>query len=248
MIEHKTNILDKINLLGIQIWDFGLHSLNREYSWFFLFKIIFKYPLRSLRGFFAYRKFCKSIDQISPQQIYSNISIDEFLNQAKNHRSSLLVAMGYCQRPLKTEDQPLNCPSERFSHDCYFIGNYNQVSQIPPACSVCEIKPIADLTLKAGVSFHIMTSAMDIASDIFIPSLEKQQFRYGIMFICPYSILPITLPLFICGIKFIIIPFARGDCRDYGDFVRADDGIKPKRTFPLKLNHELVVQILSKLN
>ncbi|HEX9973074.1 MAG TPA: hypothetical protein VGD14_13470, partial [bacterium] len=90
IIKFHTNILDKINFLDIPIWDFGLRSLNREYSWFFLFKIIFKYPLKSITGFFAYKNFCKSIDQISPQQIYANISIDELTNRAKHDRSSLL--------------------------------------------------------------------------------------------------------------------------------------------------------------
>jgi hypothetical protein len=244
MIRPITNIFDKINFLGIRIWDFGFRSLNREYSWFFLFKIIFKYPLKSLKGFLAYKKYCKFINQIDPQQIYTNISIDEFMNQAKNDRSSLLVAMGYCQRPLKTGNQQLNCPLERFSHDCYFVENYHQATQLPPVCSVCEIKPIAELTIKAGASFYIMTSAMDIARDIFIPALEIQRYRYAIMFICPYSILPITLPLFICGIKFMIIPYTTGDCRNYGDFVRADVGIKPKRTFSSRENFELVLDIL----
>jgi hypothetical protein len=239
------NILDRNNFLGIRIWDFGLRSLNREYSWFFLFKIIFKYPLKSLKGFLAYKRFCKSIDQISSQQIYSNISIEELTHHAKNDRPSLLVAMGYCQRPLKTDDQSLSCPSERFSRDCFFVENYHQTTQFPSACSICEIKPIAESAIQSGASFHIMTSAKDIAWDIFIPALEKQRFRYAIMFICPYSILPITLPLFICSIKFMIIPYTTGNCRNYGEFVRADVGIKPKRTFPSKKNFELVLNILT---
>ena len=152
--------------------------------------------------------------------------------------------MGYCQRPLKAGDQPLNCPSKRFSHDCYFIENYHQATQTPPACSICEIKPIAELVIQAGASFHIMTSAMDIARDIFLPTLERQRFRYAIMFICPYSIFPITLPLFICDIKFMIIPYLIGDCRNYGEFVRADVGIKPKRTFPFRENFGQVLNIL----
>lgn len=248
MIEPKTNILDKLNFLGFRIWNFGLRSLNRDYSWFFLFKIIFKYPLNSLKGFFAYKKFCKSIDQISPQQIYSDISIDELIKRTKNDRSSLLVAMGYCQRPLKTDNQPLNCPSKRFSHECYFVENYGRFAQTPAACSICEIKPIAESAIQAGASFHIMTSALDIAKYIFLPALERQRFRYVIMFICPYSILPIALPLFSCGIKFIIIPYATGDCRNYGEFVRADVGIKPTRTFPLKENYDLILDLLKRLN
>jgi hypothetical protein len=247
MIKQTTNLLDRYNFLGVPIWDFGLRSMNREYSWYFLFKIIVKYPLKSLTGFQAYRKFCKSIYQISPQKIYSTISFDKLMNQIQNDRSSLLVAMGYCQRPLKTEEQPFTCPSKRFNHDCYFVEYYHQITQTPPACSICEIKQIAEMTLKTGASFHIMTSAMDIARDFFIPALGKKRFQYAILFICPYSILPITLPLLICGIKFIIIPYTTGACQNYGDFVRADVGIKAKRTFSLKRNHELILDFLTRM-
>ncbi|HEX9972611.1 MAG TPA: hypothetical protein VGD14_11125, partial [bacterium] len=207
-----------------------------------------KYPLKSITGFFAYKICCKSIEQISPQQIYANISIDELINQAKNDRSSSLVAMGYCQRPLKTEEQPLTCPSKRFSHDCYFIENFHRMPQLPPACSICQIEPIAESALNAGASFYIMTSAMDITRDVFMPALERQKFKSVIMFICPYSILPIALPLFICGIKFIIIPYATGDCQNYGDFVRADVGIKPKRTFALQSNYKMILDLLKRMD
>jgi hypothetical protein len=244
MIKAKLNFLDKINFLGIRIWDFAFRSLSREYSWLFLFKIILKYPLKSLKGLLVYRKFCNTIDQISPSKICSNISCQEFITKIKTDRSSLLVAMGYCQRPLKTDAQPLVCPSERFSHSCYFIETHHRVNHIPSACSICEIKPIAEAAIKAGASFQIMTSARDITRDIFIPALDDKKIRHAILFICPYSILLIILPLFICGIKFMIIPYATGDCRDYADFVRADMGIKPKRTFPSGENFELVLDIL----
>jgi len=246
-ISDNKNWLDRINFLGMRIWDFGLRSLNREYSWLFLFKIIFKYPIRSIKGFWAYRKFSKSINKINPQKTYSNITPNELIRETENARSSLLVAMGYCQRPFRISDQPLQCPSERFSHNCYFVENFNRNSQMPPACSICEIKYVAELALKIGALFYVMTSAMDIARDIFIPALERQRFKYTIMFICPYSILPITLPLFICGIKFIIIPYATGDCCNYGEFVRADVGIKPKRTFPSRENFEFVLNILKSM-
>ncbi len=247
MIEANLNFLDKINFLGFRIWDFGLRSLNREYSWLFLFKIILKYPLKSLTGLLAYRRFCQSIDQISAHNVYSNPSIDDLMSQAKIDRSSFLIAMGYCQRPLKTDSQPMDCPSLRFSHDCYFVENHRRANRFPSACSICEIKSIAEAAIKADASFYIMTSALDIARDIFMPTLEKKWLRTAILFICPYSILPITLPLFICGIKFIIIPYVTGDCCNYADFVRADVGVKPKRAFSSGQNYDLVLDLLTKL-
>ena len=45
----------------------------------------------------------------------------------------------------------------------------------------------------------------------------------------------------------MIIPFATGDCRNYEDFIRADVGIKPKRTFPLGQNYDLVLDLLAQL-
>jgi hypothetical protein len=64
------------------------------------------------------------------------------------------------------------------------------------------------------------------------------------MFIRPYSILLIALPLSICGAKFIIIHCTTWDCRNYGDFVRTDMGMKPKRTFSSGENFKLTRNIL----
>lgn len=46
--QSDTNFLDKISFLGLRIWDFALRSLNREYCWFFLLKLVFKYTNRRL--------------------------------------------------------------------------------------------------------------------------------------------------------------------------------------------------------
>ncbi len=244
-IEALTNFLDRIHFWDLRIWDFGFRSLGREYGWLFLFKIIFKYPRKSWRGLQAYRQFCQYISTISTNQIYTNCAESTLINAVQPDRSALLVAMGYCQRPLRTESQALACPSPRFSHQCFFIENFHRSTQHPPACSICEIKPIAEAAIHAGATFYIMTSARDIARDIFIPTLASQKFRYAILFLCPYSVLPIALPLFICGIQFLIIPYAMGDCRNYQDFLRADVGIKPKRTFPARHNFQTALNILN---
>ena len=58
----------------------------------------------------------------------------------------------------------------------------------------------------------------------------------SLLFICPYSVRPIALPLFICGIDFILVPFVSGACEDFGEFLRADKGIKDERTFVKSCN------------
>jgi len=80
MISYKSNFLEGFNFLGIKIWDFGLKSLSRKYSWFFLFKILFRYPIKSFRGFWDYRQFSKTIDQISAHNIYKNINPGELVS------------------------------------------------------------------------------------------------------------------------------------------------------------------------
>ncbi|MDZ7333050.1 MAG: hypothetical protein ONB31_13835 [candidate division KSB1 bacterium] len=238
------NYLDRISFLGLRIWEFGCRSLAQEYGWFFLFKIAIKYPAKTFRGLMIYRHFCRSLGTISPNKIYSNCSIQSIAYQLQRDPKRLLVGMGYCQRPIKTDVQPLACPSPRFSHNCSFIEHPGH-NQLLPACKICDIQPIAEAAIQSGAAVYIMTSAKDIAREIFLPTLAHGKYRAAILFICPYSILPIALPLMICDIQFLIVPYAIGDCRNYSDFLHADQGIKPKRTFPMRHKFELVLNIFN---
>jgi hypothetical protein len=75
-----------------------------------------------------------------------------------------------------------------------------------------------------------MTSALDIAYDIFVPTLEQGRFQHAIFCVCPYSVQPMILPLLICGIQGMVVPFDSGYCADYSQWSLADQGTKNERT------------------
>ena len=77
---------------------------------------------------------------------------------------------------------------------------------------------------------HIMTSALDIAHDIFVPALERRRFKAGLFCVCPYSVQPMALPLLICGLEGLVVQFHSGYCADYSQWSLADRGIKDDRT------------------
>lgn len=235
--------LDKKNFLGFQIWELSVRSLARAYGWFFIIKIAFPHPLKTIGALVKYRKFFQHLNPSIGENPISNINSNYFIERAIASRETTLVAMGYCQRPLKLPDQPQQCPSARFSHDCW----YRDTNNIHAACLICDIKTIIDSVIKIGCDFNIMTSALDIAKDIFMPALTTRRYQQAIFFLCPYSVRPIVLPLLICGIDFILIPYAHGDCKSYDDFSKADIGIKDKRTFTKNNHFELVKQMLDKI-
>ena len=101
------------------------------------------------------------------------------------------------------------------------------------------------MALEAGADFHIMSSALDIAHDIFIPSLREARFKRAILCVCPYSVAPITLPLLICGIETLVIQYDRGYCTDYNQWSLADRGIKQERTFLSREGQALILDTLS---
>jgi hypothetical protein len=75
-----------------------------------------------------------------------------------------------------------------------------------------------------------MTSALDIAHDVMIPSLEGGLFRRFIMCLCPFSVRVIGPPLTLCGLQGYLVGYDSGNCADYEQWLLADDGIKPERT------------------
>jgi hypothetical protein len=77
---------------------------------------------------------------------------------------------------------------------------------------------------------HIMTSALDVARDVMVPSIERGRFRTAVMCLCPYSVQAISLPLTICGIEGFLIGYASGNCMDYREWLEADGGLKKETT------------------
>jgi len=91
---------------------------------------------------------------------------------------------------------------------------------------------------------HIMTSALDIAHDIFVPTLERGRFKTAILCVCPYSVQPMALPLLICSIEGFVVQFNSGYCADYSQWSLADRGIKDDRTLLSPQAHSKILGFL----
>jgi len=227
--------LDRRAFLGFEIWEFGFRSLFRPYGHLVLAQIALRYPRHTWRGLLAYRRFTARQPFEQPIIPVGVDSEADFLRGAARAGPALLVAIGFCQKPMHTPETPQPCPSGRPNHDCLYLEGLDLgealESEWHSACRVCFIRLVGTRALQAGASVYIMTSAWDIAHDVFLPTLARRRFRQALMTICPYSVRPIALPLLICGIDTLLMPYERGVCADFTQWSLADRGIKRERTF-----------------
>jgi hypothetical protein len=219
---------DRAALLGCKVWEFSWRSLLREYGRAFIGKIALRYPLRTVKGLLAYRRFVREIApgrEIVPVPAAARA---DFSDAAARDGEKLLVALGFCQKPL-AGDGGADCPAGRANHRCNYMARPG--AKLHPACAVCDIRLAGEKALRAGATMHIMTSALDIAHDVFLPTLARRRFRHVLMTICPYSVHPMALALLICELPGILFTFGAGACANYERWLRADEGDKPQRTF-----------------
>lgn len=227
------SILDRHHFLGFKIWEFSFRSLLKDYGLLFIFKVFLRHPLKSSFGLIQYRKIRKRFKEDDTVSLLKTTR-NSFLDQIVERDEGILVALGYCQKPIKNNGNSKGCPSGLFNHDCLFLSTLdlkNPKADFPaPECRTCEIGILGKKTLCAGGFIHIMTSARDMIYDIFLPSIKEKRFSHAIFLICPYSAEPIILPLLICDIKSILVKYTKGECRDFDDFTKADRGLKGERT------------------
>ena len=150
--------------------------------------------------------------------------------------------------------KPMNppCPSGRFNHDCHYlerllhsgIPDTPEAPGTPDCCRQCAIREIGTMALKAGAAFYIMTSARDILLDVFAPALHEGRFSSGLFVLCRYSLRPFAVGLSASGIRGWLLPFERGDCRDYRTWLLADRGVKDEQTFISERNRRIVGELL----
>jgi hypothetical protein len=158
-------------------------------------------------------------------------SLAELQSVAVAGQGDFLVALGFCQKPLPTLDDPVGCPAGRFNHDCLYLAQFDLDAPGPaPACRGCTVRTLGRQALPAGATLHVMTAALDIAQDILLPSLEQRCFAAAVLLLCPYSVQPMALALAICELPALLATYRRGACADYGQWRRADGGDKPERT------------------
>jgi hypothetical protein len=232
-MSHILRQLDKRRFLGLPIWEFSFNSLPRLYGRIFLRDILLQHPLRTWKGMLAYRRFLRQgrwDERIA--HLYDGMEAD-FREEILKAPGGFLVALGFCQKPVGTSGA--GCPAGRFSHQCYVLARDDildvPTARLATACRDCDIRAIGVAALRAGAAVYIMTSATDIARHLFIPALKSERFRYGLFLQCPYSIPAMILPLLICGVQSLLVGYNEGDCRDYAQFLLADEGTKTERTF-----------------
>jgi hypothetical protein len=219
----------------LALLEFSFRSLPQAYGRTFVRRIVLRHPLRMLRGLLAYRQILGA-DWPEERLLIrdDHDSVDEFVKRIAADGERLLVGTGFCQKPLRLAGSAHDCPAGRFNHDCLYLSRWQLNSssnvQFPPACADCAVGILGHAALKAGASFAVLTSALDIANDILLPALEEQRFTSVLFAMCPYSIEPMSLALLICGMEGCIFHYAASSCTDYGQWLRADGGDKPERT------------------
>jgi hypothetical protein len=241
--------LDEKAFLGLRVWDFSLRSLPSRYGSAFLKEVILRHPLHTLSGLRAYRRLIHGDRRRGDMTYLFSGSEKDFQRRVAKGEGSFLVAVGFCQKPMSEAGHGDECPVGRFNHRCLYLAQLHlsriEERSLSPACRDCEIRMIGTKALQAGADMHIMTSALDIAHDIFVPSLEWGRFKTAILCVCPYSVQPIALPLLICGIEGFVVQFQSGYCANYSQWSLADRGIKENRTL---LSQESYTHILDFLD
>jgi hypothetical protein len=97
-------------------------------------------------------------------------------------------------------------------------------------CVGCAVRALGERALAVGASLYLMTSAQQIAHDLFLPALAGHGFQHAILNVCPLSIQPMALMLFVCRMRALLLAYGRGACDTYARWLAADRGDKPERT------------------
>jgi hypothetical protein len=240
--------LDENAWLGFRIWDFSFRSLSHGYGSAFLKEVVFRHPLRTLSGLLAYRRMIYRDARQGDITYLIPRTEQAFQGRVAQAEGDFLVAVGFCQKPMRETGHSHECPAGRFNHRCVYLAqldlSHTSETGLPPPCRGCEIRLIGSRALQAGAAMHIMTSALDIADDIFVPALEQGRFKTAIFCVCPYSVQPMVLPLLICCIQGFVVQFDSGYCADYSQWSLADRGTKNERTLLSPPAHRKILDFL----
>ncbi len=213
--------MDSAVILGLDVWDFSVRSLARPYGRLFLRAVVMRHPWLTMKGLNSYRRKVRPARQpeVAPVEREGRAEPPGVLAAGP-----VVVGMGFCEKPLEPP-----CPAGRFNHRCLVLERRDAPGLQAP-CDSCHIPSVAGCALRGGAAVYIMTSAEDIARDLLIPSLRSPRGARFILSLCPYSIPPLTLGMAICRGSGWVLPYGKGDCRDFSSWSRADIGIKPERT------------------
>ena len=216
-------ILDKKRFLGVRFWEFGIRSLGRQLGVEVVARLLFCHPIKSTKGFFRYRHYlAENKEGVIP-------------HMETNSYPHLVVMGAYCQKPR--EEDP--CPAGRFNHRCHFI----ETLTVYPACGHCDLRRMAELAMLLGCRFYIMTSALNLLQDVFLPAISEKAFSHYLVMICPYAKELFLFPALVSGMKGWTLTIAKGSCQNYREFLLADKGHKPRQTHLSPIAHGSLLNI-----
>lgn len=220
-------ILDKKRFLRVRFWEFGIRSMGRRLGVEVVARLLFCHPIKSSRGFFRYRLYlAKNKEWVTP---HTEI----------NSPPHLVIMGAYCQKPQERNI----CPAGRFNHRCYFI----ETLTVYPACRHCDLREMAELAMLLGCHFYIMTSALDLLRDVFLPATCKKAFSHFLVMICPYAKELFLFPAFISDMKGWTLTIAKGSCLNYKEFLLADEGHKSRQTHLSSTAHHSLLNIYERI-
>lgn len=237
--------LDRLCLFRIQIWEFSFRSLPREYARIFFFRVVASHPIKAILGLRRYQRYVDlRPDVLSSPQRFLFIPEEQILIERMAGRQERpLVGLGFCLKPHDPEKAEYSCPSGRANHDCLYLER----GEVRPVCAGCVVFKIAGRCLETGCPVYIMTSAKDMAKDFMLPQIKGGAFPAVILLLCPYSVQAIIPPLLICGVEFVLLAYEGGNCRDYGEWLMADRGVKDEQTSLAAESWPRLFELLDKL-
>ena len=223
--------LDAQTFLGFRTWQFSLLNAGRWFPWYFLLRIMVMHPTAAWRGLLRYRRLVRRSPGKEP---VGTVPLAALIDKVRQREEPLLIAPGFCLKPYDYEKNRSICPAGHFNHRCILLENAAntvfQPSVWPAPCRKCGIATLVKIAAIHSADFYIMTSAIDIAQDVYLPAIRRRGPRLGLFFLCPYSVDPFTFGLAITGIKGALVQFCRGDCQTHAEWTDADRGLKNDQT------------------
>lgn len=221
--------MDTYAVLNIRVWEFMWRNITREFPYYVLRQIFIMHPWKACSGLASYSNLVRTFKGHS---LNGTLPFENTMKRF-SEQGNPLIAPGFCMKPYDNDTQQSACPAGHFNHRCHLLEKSQELphpDKWPSPCHECGIAPLASAAARIGADFYIMTSAFDIARDVYLPALNGTGSTLGLFFLCPYSTEPFTFGLSISGLQGHLITFCQGDCRNHEEWTRADLGIKNKQT------------------
>lgn len=112
---------DDMRFLGFEIWEFSGRSLFTDYGPLFFKEVILRHLFRTTSGLIKYRRYISSRDKKAEVECLSSEFFTQFGDFMVKGDGELLLAVGFCQKPIEISGISKECPSGRFNHNCLYL-------------------------------------------------------------------------------------------------------------------------------